>query len=323
MNRIILQPSGSQIAQEHFNNTVKNPVSISVLEQFLNNSEIEKLRSIYPNGELQVWGVTPGGSNPNKWKKIKRGDVTLFSGGGRIFASSVVTYKTVNKPLAEKLWGIDQNEETWEYLYFLAELNYHNIPYPNFNEVVGYAENFVIQGFNVLDEKKSEKVFLNFDLESEIFFEDASQNDFTNAITNLQRLKETEREVNSNRRVEQSYLRSYLFGENIIAKCACCGKSYPISLIATAHIKKRSFCSFEERTDPNVVLPMCKFGCDDLFEKGYLGVEEGRFVALGKKPESNDLNNFLESVVGNNCDFFSPNSREYFNWHLNHHKEGI
>ena len=35
-----------------------------------------------------------------------------------------------------------------------------------------------------------------------------------------------------------------------------------------AHLKKKKLQRLKK--DLNVVIPMCKFGCDDLYEEGYL-----------------------------------------------------
>lgn len=58
------------------------------------------------------------------------------------------------------LWDKDSNGMTWEYIYFLVKVSDIHIPYVDFNRIVGYQENYIIQGFNVLSQEKTEK-FLN------------------------------------------------------------------------------------------------------------------------------------------------------------------
>ena len=155
MSNIILQPSGNKDAREHFINTIELPVKLSEIEKFLSQNEKDVLSQIYPENQCRIWGVTSGGNNITKWERIKKGDVTLFSKDGAIYASAVTTYKTHNKKLAEFLWDYNSNGETWENIYFLDEVRKHNIPYLDFNNAVGYKENYIIQGFGVLDEIKS------------------------------------------------------------------------------------------------------------------------------------------------------------------------
>ncbi|HBV88091.1 MAG TPA: hypothetical protein DEF42_15890 [Desulfosporosinus sp.] len=108
---------------------------------------------------VQIWGVNPGTTiaNENKWLRIKSGDIVLFSANKRIFSSGIVTDKLHNKNLAKELWGMNDDNQTWEYIYFLKDINEQNIEITEFNQAVGYASNYVIQGFSVLDGEKSAK----------------------------------------------------------------------------------------------------------------------------------------------------------------------
>ena len=40
---------------------------------------------------------------------------------------------------------------------------------------------------------------------------------------------------------------------------------------------------------------MCKFGCDDLFEKGYISVKDGRFIQLPKRPITEELEAYTKA----------------------------
>jgi hypothetical protein len=75
--------------------------------------------------------------------------------------------------------------------------------------------------------------------------------------------------VNSEMRTEQSYLRHVNFKYQKYVDCGICHREFPISFLVAAHVKKRSECSDEERRDyKHITMPMCKFCCDDLYEKG-------------------------------------------------------
>ena len=319
MSKIILQPSGNKDARDHYVDTIKKSVSLKTIENHIRTKDYEVLKSIYPKGKCKIWGVTPSGNNLTKWNRIERGDVTLFSKDGGIFASAVTTYKLHSKSLAAELWNYNKKGQTWEYVYFLDEVKYHNIPYLDFNRAVGYADNYIIQGFNVLKPEQSVSVMTTFDLESEIFIKDITEEAFEEILLKLDSLKETETEITSSRRLEQGYLKRSLFGKNTIGTCACCKKDYPISYLVTAHIKKRAFCKPNEKKDLNVVMPMCKFGCDELYEKGYISVSNGIFIDMFKTPTSKELQSYIDRVTGLKCDFFNEKTCVYFDWHLKHH----
>ena len=166
MRRVILQPAGNKDAKKHFVDTISNPVPINKISPYIEKKEFDYLSKIYKNDQgAYVWGVTPGSNltNKKKWDKINPKDIALFSKDGHIFSSGEVTYKLHNKNLALNLWKTDLNGFTWEYIFFLSNIKNHKIPYIDFNRSVGYSDNFVIQGFSVLDEQKSLKVLNSFD----------------------------------------------------------------------------------------------------------------------------------------------------------------
>ena len=65
MPKIILQPCASKDSKEHYHDTIENPVILRDVTEFLSNTEIENLENIYPDGNMRVWGVTPGANGKN------------------------------------------------------------------------------------------------------------------------------------------------------------------------------------------------------------------------------------------------------------------
>ncbi|WP_216901164.1 hypothetical protein [Synechococcus sp. CCY 9618] len=314
MTKVILQPSGNKDAREHFLDTIETNVSLGQIRPHIGIDDFQALQEVYPNGNCKVWGVTPGGSNKTKWSRIETGDITLFSREGAIYASAVTTYKLHCHSLAAELWNYNKDGQTWEYIYFLDELKEHDIPYATFNDAVGYKSNFVIQGFSVLDEGKSAAVIQAFDLQSDVFYSDISKDECLEAISRLISLKETESEIQSTRRLEQGYLQKHLFGRKTLGTCACCNRDFPVSFLVTAHIKRRSQCTLEERIDHHVVMPMCSMGCDQLFEKGYVCVLDGIYVDM-KKSSTSHLQEYINWIAGKVCTYYNDETRLYFEWH--------
>ena len=80
-----------------------------------------------------------------------------------------------------------------------------------------------------------------------------------------------------------------------------------------AHIKPRNKCLPDERKDPNIVMPVCKIGCDDLFEKGYLKVDdEGRIEKNKTKLIPTALNSFMQQYQKKTCKYFKQSTKQYF-----------
>ncbi|UZJ78756.1 HNH endonuclease [Fictibacillus sp. KU28468] len=320
MSRVILQPTGNKDAREHYVDTLVRPVDILRIKPFVSSEEYNYLKDMYPDGLVPTWGVTPGVNNvnANKWSKIQPADVTFFSANKILYSYGFVTFKIQNKQLAQNLWGFNIKGETWEYIYFLDEIREHDIQISLFNKVVDYAENYKVQGFAVLDEDKSESVLSYFGLHSETVIQPVSEVEYQNIIENFD-WKDLDTEGKSKSRAEQGFLRTTLFRNKTTSNCGICGKEYPISFLVAAHIKKRSLCSKEEKLDfKNIIMPMCKFGCDDLFEKGYITILNGTVKSNGKT-STEALENYLNSIVGKKCDYWNESTVNYFEWHRHHH----
>ena len=117
-----------------------------------------------------------------------------------------------------------------------------------------------------------------------------------------------------NRR-EQAILRTLLFRGSVLSTCALCHRELPTSLLVAAHIKPRTDCLDEERKDPNVVMPVCKIGCDDFFEKGYITIDDAGTVRINNtKQMSVDLRQILTGIEGNRCFNFNEATSAYFDY---------
>ena len=316
MNNLILQPAGNADAREHYLNSVNESISIDSILNHLSSEQAQLLYEVYPSGKFKCWGVTPSNTNINKWNRVQSGDVTLFARQGKIFAKATTTVKFQNRALALELWKTNKAGDTWEYMYFLDEVEELEVPYSVFNKIIGYEDNYVIQGFNVLRHDKARKVFDTLGLWSNTFYPDASEEEFRQAILQLE---ETEAESQSKVRLEQGYLRRFLFGNKVTERCSCCGETFPVSMLVTAHIKPRKNCSHDEKLDKNIVIPMCKFGCDELFEKGIIVVKDSK-IQKGKNFETTDAVEAKISVlVGRELIGINSGNEDYFEWHRRHH----
>lgn len=156
MTLVILQPAGNQGGREHYVDTVENLVEISSCSSFVAPQVQRLLETAHPSGFAGMWGVVPGQKDVNvgKWNRISVGDVVLFAADKKITSSAVVASKFTSERLAKQLWGLNPNGETWKYMYSLDEIRTLDISYEEFNEIVGYKSNNVIQGFTVMDEEK-------------------------------------------------------------------------------------------------------------------------------------------------------------------------
>lgn len=114
----IVTASGSE-AQGHYQDTIikkRNPEEIS---KFISLDENKQLDNIYHGRGFAIWGATPGSGNTNTWSKMSPGDYVVFYQQGKFILIGEVAYKVKNKELANFLWGVNNQGETWENTYFI------------------------------------------------------------------------------------------------------------------------------------------------------------------------------------------------------------
>lgn len=145
--------------------------------------------------------------------------------------------------------------------------------------------------------------------------EDDEDGEFVNGrvLRTLNKLLSTDTRSEKVVRLEQHLLRRRLFGHQKKATCAICGEEYPVEALWVAHKKMRRDCTETERKNPNVVMPLCVFGCDFLYEHRYVRIVEGR-VARGKpSPDAEVIQEYLEGLMGRRLeDRWLQGSEEYF-----------
>jgi len=102
-------------------------------------------------------------------------------------------------------------------------------------------------------------------------------------------------------RKDQVRLRQTLLNGRSKAPCIICGSVFPEEFLWAAHLKKRSACTEKEKRDhANVAKLMCKFGCDDLYERGYIGVQDGKIRVL-RQSDSTIVKQRLLSLNNRTC----------------------
>src|SRR5699024_1594176 len=327
MPNIFLQPSNTNATLKNSDDPILKEISIDQYKDLMDRKDYETLKRIYPDGIAKLRGITPGknDSNVSKWKSIEPGDVVLFYRKGIYQISAVTTYTLRNQDLALEIWGIDNRQQTWEYMYFLAEVKNINLAKEELNRLVGYSENNFPQGFIRISRCTEEtrlKILDELDLLSNVYYPEVDAESLENLKVYLDNNEGLDKKILSKRRVEQGILRRVLFNQQPTLICCICQRTNLTSFIVAAHTKKRSECNREERHDiNNIVVPMCKFGCDDLYEHGYISVDKG-IVTIINDNVTRPMLEHMKEIKGNVCSYWKSETAQYFQWHLDVNKRG-
>ena len=315
MSLVILQPAGNQGGREHYVDTVENLVKIADCNSFVAPQIQQLLETAHPSGLAGMWGVVPGQRDVNvgKWNRISVGDVVLFAADKKIRSSAVVASKFSSEQLARNLWGDNSEGQTWKYMYSLDEIRPLDITYEEFNEIVGYKSNNVIQGFTVMDEEKSSRFLDHFALRSERHLDEVAETEFEDAIINLD--GDLDRKAAGWHRKEQAMGRKRLLKGKMTGTCQLCNKEMKSEFLIAAHIKRRSECDESEKRDlDGVMMLACKFGCDYLFEVGFISVDGGRLV-VSEALDDQVARTYLAQLEGLEINI-KEKQRQYFEWHF-------
>ena len=319
MSLVVLQPTANSEGTEHYRQTIVSPVRESEWQPHVTAEVAARLSGSFPDGAVPFWGVTEGdkGRNRTKWQRINPGDVVLFAREGSYFAMGVVALPFENEALAEALWQRNAAGETWKYMYAVDEIRDVAIPYIELNPVMGYESAYVPQGFNVLNEEKSAHVIdylgagsLKWDMPPPTAELDAAF--LTEGPLDLV--------APAKRRVEQQALRWYLL-PNATGTCALCGREFAKQFLRAAHIKPRAACTETERRDlAHVAMPACVFGCDALFEQGYVSVgDQGEILISPQVKTTLGLAGYTTvSLEGRKVGVGTKGREDYFSWHRTH-----
>jgi len=125
------------------------------------------------------------------------------------------------------------------------------------------------------------------------------------------------REHTAKGRVEQSFLRGRLLKGKATGECALCHRTFPASLLIAAHIKPRAECSRKERLDADhIVFLVCLLGCDALYEKGLVAVQEHGKLLVATAHGNAHLGSILRVLQKKTCTAWRKENAAYFEWHL-------
>lgn len=329
MANVVLQPASDGASKANLLKTVFEPVSLEAISALLRPSDRNALELLGDSGLVSFWGAKPGedGRNVKRWNRIAPGDSILFAlGNGRALIARI-TYKIHNKPLAEDLWGMTSTAngfaQTWEYMFAVDAIDEQRYDKSELNMAIGRKPNADIREFTVLSPEASLGAIAYFKipasaaspsripatapLKKKVAQADIEQLDILDAFA-IKR-----------RRLEQRLLRDYLLPEET-GTCAMCGRTFPIQFLVAAHVKARSKCTDREKRDiENIAMPNCRFGCDELYERGYVAIDStGRTIASSKTPEVGPVRAYiLEHLLDQPNSFWTERegSRPYFAFH--------
>ena len=66
-------------------------------------------------------------------------------------------------------------------------------------------------------------------------------------------------------------------------------------------------------------MPMCVFGCERLYENGYISVKNGSIEVI-KESNTLTVQSYLDRIKRRPCSKFNNHTKKYFDWHYQSNK---
>lgn len=303
MPRVIVQPARNAESVKNYAKTVERPISLSTTGRHLGAQDQAELTRLHPAGGVPVWGTTAGenGQMETRWNRVSTGDIVLFTGRNEVFKVATVTHKFRSAGLADELWEkkvtANNRNASWEFMYSFNQPVEASISYDQIKRALNGLP-FPTREFSVLNEDQSDRILA--------YLESVSSTPPplpSPAATRrvVREFDEMESEYRAKRRVEQSYLRQYLLS-GAKGECWLCGRIFAAEFLVAAHIKKRSQCTAEEKADiPAIAMLACKFGCDEVYERGMVVVGQQGKIAATRRLADPSARTYVEEHLKGRC----------------------
>ncbi|XMN06421.1 hypothetical protein ACK8N7_10480 [Streptomyces griseobrunneus] len=116
---------------KHFEHSVRQGIKLADYEREL-GADAQALRMLFPAGSARLWGSTPAA--PKKSEKTtalagrRVGDEVLFYADKKFVARARILGLFHNRALAKAIWGVDENERTWEHMMALGDVDESGVP---------------------------------------------------------------------------------------------------------------------------------------------------------------------------------------------------
>lgn len=163
---LLYMPPGNPEAMLHYRETIQNRVPLARIAQSLRREQVDRLRQIFEDRFIAVWGSRDSPANRAKFERMSEGDDLLIVEGKDIKLMGKVALKTVNAELSRDLWHNikDPNEPAgWDLIYFIANPLEIGVPFGEFCRLFDYDESYQLRGFTTVSDERLERFYGRYD----------------------------------------------------------------------------------------------------------------------------------------------------------------
>jgi len=162
---LLYMPPTNVEAMTHYRDTIEQRVQLQRIAPFVSRDVGGRLRTIFGDRPIAVWGSKDSPSNRARFEKMAEGDELLIVEGETIKFMGKVALKTVNPDLSRELWkNINPDSIAgWDLIYFIANPLEVGVPFNEFRKLFEYAPNFHLYGFTSVSGEKLARFYERYD----------------------------------------------------------------------------------------------------------------------------------------------------------------
>ncbi len=153
MTNLFLAPRSNETSHAHFKSTIAHGIDYEIIKDHLDQEGKEILSK---EKKIYAWGCSE--TQKSRWDRMRNGDLVLFYVKGTLEYVGEVIYKKINSGLSDALWKRKSDGKPWSCVFFLKNIREISIPIKVINELAGYKENNIVQGFMPLKESAVIKI---------------------------------------------------------------------------------------------------------------------------------------------------------------------
>jgi hypothetical protein len=161
---LLYMPRGNHAAMVHYQDTIKNRVTIDRVTPFISAELRAKLRGIFGPAPFAVWGSAGGPRNRSSFETMSPGDDVIIVEGATVRLMGKIAAKVESAALSNELWRpIGKGDTSWELIYFIANARELELPFAEFCRLLGYKKSFQLRGFTPVAEDRLTEFYSHYD----------------------------------------------------------------------------------------------------------------------------------------------------------------
>jgi hypothetical protein len=143
---------GNPEAMVHYEDTIKNKVTVHRLASFISPELRSRLISIFGGNPIAVWGSEAGPRNRASFERMTEGDDVLIVEGSSIKLIGKIAAKVASPDLSRELWKplTRRGSTTWQLIYFIANARELDLPFSELCRLLGWRSNFRLRGLTTV-----------------------------------------------------------------------------------------------------------------------------------------------------------------------------